>query len=154
MKKTIMLFLLPSVIVVIASCNRYYNQDLTEELVWMACEPFDSLDIYVWHTVYNGTYIGNYCVNGEKEVQSFAAKFDVGLIRRLLGGNLDRVPIKMIMPEGKDGQDNCLTDVIRLMRKKHIVKIEKGHTEVVFVQGDLFHQAKEYKQLRTIQYTQ
>lgn len=153
MRRIITLFLLPSVIIVIASCNRYSNQDLTE-LVWTACEPFDSLDIYVWHTVYNGTYIGNYCLNGEMEAQSFGAKFDVGLIRRIMGGNLDRIPIKIIMPEGKDGQDCCLTDVIRLMRKKHIVKIEKGHAGVVFVQGDLFHQAKVYKQLRTIQYTQ
>lgn len=153
MRKTLLLFLLPSIIVVFASCNRYHNQDLTEQ-VWTACEPFDSLEIYVWHTVYNGFYIGNYCVNGEREIQSFSAKFDVGLIRRILGGDLDRAPIKMIIPEGKDGQDNCLTDVIRLMRKKHIVRIDKGRTEVVFVQGDLFHQAKEYKQRRTIQYTQ
>lgn len=153
MRKIIMLFLLTSVILIIASCNRYYNQDLTE-LVWTTCEPFDSLDIHVWHTVYNGTYIGNYCVNGEMEVQSFIAKFDVGLIRRIMGGNLDSVAIKIISPEGKDGRYCFLTDVIRLMRKKHIVKIEKGHTGVVYVQGDLFHQAKEYKQLGTILHTQ
>lgn len=132
------------------SCNRGSEQEVAE-LVWAACEPYDSLTIYVWHTVNNGIYIGNYCSHEESDVLYFKAQFDAGFIQRQLGGNLNRVPVNITMLDEKASDGCCLEDVIRLMREQQIIRIDYGKTGLYFIRGNIFHSAVEYNRQRSTQ---
>ena len=141
------------VLVIACSCSSVSDQEMKEQ-VRTGCEPFDSLSIFVWHTVYDGAYIGNCCARGETQVRSFTAQYDAGFIQKQLGWNLDHKPINInllgdnnYLLDEKDSENSLLTDIIRMMQNNHIISIKKGQSGLVFVRGDFFHSATEYKEL-------
>lgn len=127
------------------SCEQARNPILISDLK-ESCSVFDSLSISVWRNVYEGTYIGSFCLKGDDKRYSFKSVNRLPLLKKpeieYSWENKEEHALWMPMP-----YDSCrvqLERVLLLSRISHIVQLKKSSTEFYFTKGDWFHPIKRY----------